>query len=309
MPLRSAFARKAWELSDLNRLIPSQFATKTARHAYRRSRTEFCRHDDVGVILGAHEYLVQSLGNAVRRKCIRKFLAVFREREKSDAACVRRADEPSVVAETELFDETFAFVGLRWIIQHSATILFDIRSAHVAHGVCYDSCMYAVRPFSESSTGPLEVGDVPGPQIQNLLGVDQRRSKHRRVLVLERNDVDFIFVLAVPSLTFVVIISVWRWIDLNIWICGAIEVRLIAGAACFVRSITVIAGHNFGERFATVGWLIAAEHVLLQNFWDGRFVVIAVDLLDVMHTRPFGAFIVAIVPRERDPALWMNLQV
>lgn len=96
---------------------------------------------------------------------------------------------------------------------------------------------------------------------------------------------------------------------MNIWICGAIEVRLIAGAARFVRRITVIAGHDFGERFAAVGRLIAAEHVLLQDFWDGRLVVVAVDLLDVMNARPLRALVVAVVPRERDPALRMNLRV
>lgn len=96
---------------------------------------------------------------------------------------------------------------------------------------------------------------------------------------------------------------------MNVGVCRAIEVRLIAGAARFVRRITVIAGHDFGERLAAVGRLIAAEHVLLQNFWHGRLVVVAVDLLDVMNARPLGALIVAVVPRERDPALRMNLQV
>lgn len=127
------------------------------------------------------------------------------------------------------------------------------------------------------------------------------------MLVLERNDVNFIFVLAVPALTFIVIVSVRRWVDLNIWVCRAIEVRLIAGAARFVRRITVVAGHDFGKRFTSIGRQVTAEHVLLEDFRDGGLVIIAIDLLDIMNARPFRAFVVAVISRECDPALWMNL--
>lgn len=115
------------------------------------------------MVLGADEDLVQFLGNAVRRKCVRQLLAVFGEREKSNAACVWRADESTVVAEAELLDEAFSLVGLSREVKHSTTVLFDVRSTDIAHRVRYDSCVYAVGPLGKRSSCSLEVGDVAGP--------------------------------------------------------------------------------------------------------------------------------------------------
>jgi hypothetical protein len=261
------------------------------------------------VLLDVAENLVKSLGNAVGGKRVGELLTVGRERQQSNAIAIRRTNESSIAAKAELLDESLPLVGLGAVVQQSTAVLLDVRSTNIPLVHRDDSCIDSMRSFSQSSTASLVVWDVSRPQIQNLLGVDQRRSQHRRRLI--GNDLNVFVVLAIRHL--VVVIVVWWWIDLNIWwIWIRQSIRLIARAAGWIACITVVAGiaaegDNLRVGLTSVGILIAKD-VFLEDFRDGRrLVVVRLKFLYVVNARPLRAFVVAVVSWECAPAVRMNL--
>lgn len=258
------------------------------------------------------EDFVKSLRDAVGRQSVGQLLTIFGKWEQPDAAIVRRANQSTVAAEAELFDESLSLVRFGTVVEQSPSVLLDIWSSYVSLTHLYNSCIDPLWSLGERSSTSLVVGNISSPEIENFFSVDERRAQHGRWLV--GNDLNFIIIVAILSLT-VIVIAIRGRVDLNIrwiWICQTI--RLITCAACFIAyaRITVITRiaaerNDFWVRLAAVPRLIS-EQIFLQSLWNRRLVVVGVELLNIVHNCPLGTFIVAVVSWQCAPSVRVNLK-
>jgi hypothetical protein len=148
-----------------------------------------------------------------------------------------------------------------------------------------------MRPLSQRSPAPLVKWNIPRPQIQNFLRVNQRRSQ--RILI--RNNLNFVFILAIQALSIIILILVIGRINLNIWI--ALSVWLITRTARLIACITIntciaTERYYFGICLAAVGqrWKVFK---VLRNFRN--LLVLGINFLNIVNTWPLGTFIVTVI--------------